>query len=131
MKITHLIDRIVTIVTESSKRHSNPPGFLDDRPPPENQRIRELLGGLSAATIFMLTLIMYLGRGDFGTEDLLDRYVEVGDTFKKPTWAVEQMLWKMPQLPRYMARGLQQLSDAGIDADQFLGTSGEDKNDAD
>ena len=63
---------------------------------------------------------MYVGRGDFGTDDLLECYEQVSDSFKKPAWAAQQMLGKAP-LADYLASGVEELTEAGIDIDGLLG----------
>jgi hypothetical protein len=131
MKLSEIINRVIALATaiedywavELPKRHPDYPviSFAEDfgPPPPEEKELRDFLKGLPAATIYILTFIMYLGRGDFGTEDLLERYEEMSDTFKKPEWAVSQMLGKGP-LAEYLSNGLEYLSQANLNVDRLL-----------
>ena len=81
--------------------------------------MRGFLSHLPAATIYMLTTIMYLGRGDFGTAGLLNSYESMSDTFDKPEFAISQMLEKAP-LPEYLEDGLNRLSVDGVDVNTLL-----------
>jgi hypothetical protein len=131
VKRSELIGRVVELAmairnqgkAEWLKRHPEGPvalSSIDPAPPsPDKTLLRELLLGLPAAEIYVLTLIMYVGRGDFSAEDLLAKYEQLSDTFKKPDWAVRQMVGKLP-LAQYMAKGLERLSDAGIDVDNLF-----------
>jgi hypothetical protein len=131
MKLSEIINRVISLATairgywaeELPKRHPNYPliNLADNSgpPPPQEKELRAFLKGLPAATIYTLTFIMYLGRGDFGPEDLLARYEEMSDRFSKPEWAVSQMLGKAP-LAEYLAKGLRYLSEANMDVDRLL-----------
>jgi hypothetical protein len=131
MKLSEIINRIIALATairqywdeEGPKRHPNYPVIrLDedpDPPPPQREELRTLLMGLSPAATYLLLCIMYVGRGNFGTEDLLGCYEQRSDTFRKPEWAVNQMLGKSP-LALYLASGLEELTEAGIDVDGLL-----------
>lgn len=88
-------------------------------PPPETHELRALLRRQPAATIYMMTCVMYLGRGDYDATDLMHRYEHMSDTFHKPVYAVEQMIGKNP-LAEYLQDGLAQLHQAGIDVDSLL-----------
>ena len=131
MKRSELIGRVIELATairnqeaaEWLKRYPEGPIVVrasDPLPPPADKTpLRELLLGLPAAEIYMLTLIMYMGRGDFSPEDLLGKYHQLSDTFKKPTWAVKQMIDKVT-LAQYLSKGLERLSEAGIEVDNLL-----------
>ena len=107
---------------ELPKRHPNypavSPGEDSGPPPPEQQRLRELLLSLPPDAIYRLALIMYLGRGDFEASDLAKEYEYVRTTFTKPSWAASQMLGK-PPLADYLADGLSKLRDRGLDVDHL------------
>jgi hypothetical protein len=81
--------------------------------------LHDFLISLPVATIIMLTTIMYLGRGDFGTAGLLNSYEHLSDTLGTSEGAVGAMLEKAP-LPDYLAEGIQTLSKNGIDVDTLL-----------
>ncbi len=97
---------------ELPKRHPNYPivdPFEDSGPPPpEEAELEEFLEGLPPNWIYQLILVMYLGRGDFGTPDLPAQFEYVKTMFRKPEWAISQMMGKGP-LPRYLANGLDRL----------------------
>jgi hypothetical protein len=107
---------------ELPKRHPHfpmvSPGEDSGPPPPEKQRLRELLLNLPPDAIYQLALIMYLGRGDFDATDLAQEYDNVRSTFAKPSWAATQMLEKAP-LADYLSDGLTKLHDKGFDVDHL------------
>lgn len=131
MKLSDTIDRVITLAAarcaywarELPKRHPDYPLIRlaegSGPPPPEQEELREFLMGLPAATIYMLTFIMYMGRGDIGVENLMATYEEVSDRFNKPASAVEQMLGKAP-LADYLSNGLRHLCEAKLDVDRLL-----------
>ena len=64
--------------TELPKRHRNYPvvsaGEDSGPPPPEEAKLRSFLEKLPDEEIYKLILLMYVGRGDFGTDDLAMHY---------------------------------------------------------
>ena len=66
---------------------------------------------------------MYLGRGDFGTPDLPAQFEYVKTMFRKPEWAISQMMGKGP-LPRYLANGLDRLKRDKINPDMLFAKAG-------
>src|SRR5437667_3587565 len=74
--------------TELPKRHPNYPLVNPDEetapPPPEEKELRDFLMTLSEEQIYQLMLILYLGRGDFGTDDLAGYYENAKGTFGDP-----------------------------------------------
>src|SRR6266498_2659703 len=112
--------------TELPKRHPDyplvHPGEDSGPPPPEAKKLRDLLASLPEDAIYQLALIMHLGRGDFGTEDLAGHYEALKRTFRKPDWAASQMMEKAP-LADYLADGLAELKKSGIDVDRLTFTS--------
>ena len=94
MNLTHMIDEIIRIgdlpiaAARSSAEIASP--IFDiaslSESSPTDQKLRSFLDGLSAASIFSLLVIMYLGRGDFGAIDLINRYEQMSDTFEKTDW---------------------------------------------
>ena len=107
---------------ELPKRHPNYPLVgLDEEsvpPPPEEMELRDFFATLSEDTIYQLILIMYLGRGDFGTDDLADYYETLNDTFVDPNHAVSQMMDKAP-LADYLADGIEELRKHNIKVDRM------------
>ncbi len=82
------------------------------------RRLYEFLAAQSPQAIYLLTALMYLGRGDFTASDLREHYVEVSETFGGPKGAVRQMFGTFP-LPEFLAKGLKQAEAAGLDLDKL------------
>jgi hypothetical protein len=131
MKRTENIRRIIALATairrhwneEAPKHFRSFPVSWGEEPslpdPPQREELRALLIGLSPAATYLLLSIIYIGRGDFGTDNLLAFCEELSDTFSKPAWAAQQMLGKAP-LGDYLAGGVAELTAAGIDVDSLL-----------
>jgi Protein of unknown function (DUF3775) len=86
-------------------------------PLPQATAFREYCKGLTPAHLFMATVVMYAGRGDFGeTFDVLDRYEQMSNGFRSPDWAAQQMLGKVP-LPEYLAAGIRLLDEMRCNID--------------
>jgi hypothetical protein len=84
----------------------------------EERRLREFLQAQPPSVVYMLTAIMYLGRGDFDPKDLLDQYTEISETFGGPKGAGGELFEKM-LLPEFLEAGLQKLTHAGVDVDKL------------
>ncbi|WP_161967146.1 DUF3775 domain-containing protein [Fimbriiglobus ruber] len=82
------------------------------------QALRNFLRSLSSESIYRLLLVMYLGRGDFGADDLPGSYVALKETFGKPEWAASQMMEKAP-LAEYLSDGLLELARHRIPVDDL------------
>jgi hypothetical protein len=108
--------------TELPKRHPNYPVVgLDEEsvpPPPEEKELRAFLKTLPEEMIYQLILIMYLGRGDFGTDDLAGYYESLAGTFGVPEHAASQMMEKAP-LADYLSDGLDELRKHKINVDKI------------
>jgi len=61
---------------------------------------------------------MYLGRGDFGTEDLAGHYQALKERFGQADWASEEMMGKAT-LGVYLMDGLAELKKSGLDVDHL------------
>ena len=85
----------------------------------EERRLCEFLESQPPSVVYMLIAIMYLGRGDFDTQDLLDQYADMKEAFGSPKGAARQMLVTLP-LPEYLEAGLKRLAHAGMDVDKLL-----------
>jgi hypothetical protein len=107
---------------ELPKRHPDypivHPGEDSGPPPPEEKKLKDLLANLPEDVLYKLALIMYLGRGDFGTDDLTGHYEALKKTFGKPDGIASQMMAKAP-LADYLADGLAELKRNGIDVDHL------------
>jgi hypothetical protein len=130
VKLSEAAERVIELAhatreyweTELPKRHPDYPivnlGEDSGPPPPEESELRTFLAGLPAEMIYKLILVMYLGRGDFGTSDLAGHFDQLKETFAKPEWAISQMMEKAP-LAEYMTDGLAKLSTNGIEVDKL------------
>ncbi len=107
---------------ELPKRHPKyplvQPGEDDGPPPPEENRLRELLANLSADQLYQLALIMYLGRGDFEPADIAKQYGSVRTRFGEPKWAAMQLMGKA-SLADFLREGLDKLRDSRLDVDHL------------
>lgn len=87
-------------------------------PPKEERELRNFLRSLPSEMIYRLILVMHLGRGDFGADDLPGSYEALKQTFGKPEWAVSQMMGKAP-LANYLSDGLVELERQRIPVDEL------------
>jgi hypothetical protein len=85
----------------------------------EERALWEFLSGLSAPEVYLLTAVMYLGRGDFGPKDLPAQYEEVREAFGGQEWAERQMFDKM-SLAEYLEQGSAKLARSRLDVDKVL-----------
>jgi hypothetical protein len=80
------------------------------------------LEDLPEQAVYLLTAVMYLGRGDDDppedNSDLDFWYHYVRDTFQTPAIAASQMLGKSP-LSEYLRDGVEVISRQGLDLDSF------------
>jgi hypothetical protein len=117
--------------TELPKRHPNypvvHPGEDSGPSPPEEANLRSFLEKLTDDEIYKLILLMYLGRGDFGTENLAMRYRTLKDRFRKRELAISQMEGKAP-LADYLTDGMAELQKNNIDLDHLTFASVESSN---
>jgi hypothetical protein len=130
MKLSEAANRVIDFArkvreyysTELPKHHPNYPVVGPDEenvpPPPEEKELRDFLSALSDETIYQLILIMYLGRGDFGTDDLAGYYESLKGTLGDPEHAASQMMDKAP-LADYLVDGLEELRKHKINVDKM------------
>ena len=130
MKLSDATARVIELArkvreyyaTELPKHHPNYPVIrLTDPnppPPPEERELRSFLTTLSADMIYRLLLVMYVGRGDFGTDDLPGSYETLKNTFAKPEYAVSQMMDKAP-LADYLSDALEEFRKHRINVDKL------------
>src|SRR6266480_4856850 len=85
----------------------------------EEKQLRDFVHVQPPKVVFLLTAVMYLGRGDFNSKnDFLDYYADVGESFGTAKAAERQLLAKEP-LADYLQQGLGKLHDLGLDADKL------------
>jgi hypothetical protein len=108
--------------TELPKRHPDYPLIRQDEervlPPPEEKELEKFLASLSEEQVYRLILIMYLGRGDFGIDELAGYYEALKGTFEDSRHAASQMMDKAP-LGDYLLDGLKELRSHNIDVDKM------------
>jgi Protein of unknown function (DUF3775) len=132
MNLSEAVKRVIDLArkvrdyysTELPKRHPSYPLVGADEepppPPPEETELREFLTRLPEDMVSQLLLIMYLGRGDFGT-DHLNEYYETLQHWKngsRPADAVSQFMDKAP-LADYLSDGLDELRKHRISPDRL------------
>jgi hypothetical protein len=130
MKLSEAAQRVITLArkvrryydTELPKWYPDYPVVspAEEGPPPpkEERELRNFLRSLPSETIYRLLLVMHLGRGDFGTDDLPGSYEALKQTFGKPEWAASQMMQKAP-LAEYLSDGLSELKRQRIPVDDL------------
>jgi hypothetical protein len=85
----------------------------------EERRLWNFLQAQPANLVYLLTALMYLGRGDYRSkDDFLNTYADMSSTFGSPRAAARQMVVKTV-LPDYLEQGLQRLQEMGLDIDQL------------
>jgi hypothetical protein len=107
---------------ELPKRYRNyplvSPGEEDPPPPPEEGELQAFLESLSDEVVYQLISIMYLGRGDFGVNDLAEYYQDLKGTFGERQYVLSQMTGQAP-LADYLLDGLEELRKHRIDVDRM------------
>jgi Protein of unknown function (DUF3775) len=107
---------------ELPRRHRHYPLVSADEesapPPPAEKELRAFLSSLPEDTLYQLILIMYLGRGDFGVDDLAGYYQTLKGTFGDPEQVASQMTDKAP-LADYLSDGLEELRKQRIDVNRM------------
>jgi hypothetical protein len=110
--------------TELPKRHPNYPVVGPDEEcvpqPPEETELRDFLATLSEELIFQLILVMYLGRGDLGTDDLPSAYETVKGVTGDSGDAASQMMLYKAILADELSDGLEELRKHKINVDKML-----------
>lgn len=109
--------------TELPKRHPHYPLVDPDEesasPPPEEKELMDLLTTLSEEMIYQLLLIMYLGRGDVGTNDLAEYYESLKSTLGDSGDAASLMMIHKATLADELSDGLEELRKHKINIDKM------------
>lgn len=83
---------------ELPKRHPRWPvvqsGEESGPSPPEDAEIAKILAALPEEDLFILCLLMYVGRGDFDMDHLKAAYQSIRNTFPSRELAIDQLLGK-------------------------------------
>lgn len=134
MKLSETATKVIALAeairnywdTELPKRHPDypfvHPGEDSGPPPPEEKKLKALLARLPGDMVYKLALIMHLGRGEFGTDNLASHYQVLKRTYGKPGSAAAQLAEKA-SLAEDLTDGLAELKKAGIDMDELTLTS--------
>jgi hypothetical protein len=131
MKLSETLNRVIDLAgkvrdyyeTELPKRHRHYPLISADEetapPPPEEMELKRFFSTLSDDMILQLLLIMYLGRQDFGVDELAESF----ETFKREyadlEYAKLEMLGRPATLAYYLSDGLEELRSHKINVDKL------------
>lgn len=86
---------------------------------PEERQLAKFFEEQPPSVIYMLTAIMYLGRGDFGVRALPRQYEEISESFGGKEWAA-RLMWGKVVLPERLEEGEKILLQAHVDVDKLL-----------
>jgi|GEM_PF-3728558 len=92
------------------------PGVAVPSSLPEERALFQFIESQPPETIYLLTALMYLGRGDFDAGRLADNYGLMAQRFGDQRSAARQMADKIA-LPQYLEEGLRKASQANLDLD--------------
>ncbi len=132
MKFSEIVPRVIAMAREANKARLAE-GLHDDSPilasgadltaarlrTSAERRLHEFLEAQPPSVAYLLTAIMYLGRGDFDAKEVVDQYTDMRETFGGQKWAARQMLERLP-LPEYLEEGLKKLARARLDVDKLI-----------
>src|SRR5437016_5193745 len=125
MKPSEVVGEVIALARAANRARAAEPAVGDARVTSmlnmtaEEKRLNDFLQAQPPAVIYLLTAMMYFGRGDFDSKnEFLDCYADARETFGSPKTAARQMLVKEP-LPDYLEQGLQKLHKLGLDADKL------------
>ena len=130
MKLSEAASRVIALAskiydyysTELPKRHPNYPLVGPDDvtapPPPEEEELRDFLTSLSDELIYQLLLIVYLGQGAFGIDDLVGYYETLRGECNLE-YATSELMGLAPVLADELSEGLEELGKHQIDVDDL------------
>lgn len=131
MNLSEVANRVINLArkvreyydSELPKRHPNYPLVGPDEetapPPPEEKELRDFLATLSDDMMYQLMLLIYLGRGDFGTDDLAGYYQALKGTFGDREQTASQMMIYKATLADELLDGLEELHKHKINVDKM------------
>ncbi len=114
-----LLERLIVELTEIVQHVIN----LSDNQTARAQLV-PFLSQRSAAEIYFLIAIMYIGRGEAQANEVFATYIDVSNLFSAPSLAIDQMLGKAP-LSKYLSDGVGKLNQQGIDLNTLLSSYSE------
>jgi hypothetical protein len=131
MKLSEALSRVIDLSgkvrdyyeAELPKRHRLYPLISEGEetapPPPEEKELRRFFSTLSDDMILQLLLIMYVGRHDFGVDELAENF----ETFKREYvdlgYAKSEMLRRRATLADYLSDGMEELRNHQINVDKL------------
>jgi len=131
MKLSESTNRVIDLGrkvreyydAELPKRYPNYPlvGAEDVTapPPPEEKEMSDFLATLPEDMIYQLRLIMLLGRGEFGTDDLAAYYEDFKGTYGDPEHVASQMMSDKAIIAGELSDGLVELRKHEISLDKL------------
>lgn len=87
--------------------------------PPEKTELQDFLATLPEETLFQLMLIRYLGRGEFGTNDLAVNYEKLKKKLDDAEHAVFDMMVFDTTVGEELSDGLEKLRKDNINVDKL------------
>lgn len=107
---------------ELPKRHPKWPlvqsGESSGPSPPEDTEIQKLLTSLPEEDLYVICLLMHVGRGDFDVDRLTPAYRKIRDAFPSRKLAIDQMLEK-PELSEYLSDAWDEVQKGHLDLDSL------------
>ena len=86
--------------------------------PPEDSQIESLLKSLPEDQLYALILLSYVGRGDFGADELLSAYQTMKETFPSKDLVIAQMTGQKA-LAEYLTDAMEEIQKRHIDLDSI------------
>jgi hypothetical protein len=83
--------------------------------PAEEPELEAYVKSLSPGIVYLLLVIVLVGRGHYRPEKWLSAYQAVSDEFPNPRWAVEQLLEDPPYLFGGLRHGVMCMQRVAID----------------
>jgi hypothetical protein len=94
------------------------PGEDSGPPPPEDAQIQALLKSLPEDQLYTLLLLMYVGRGDFRSDDLMAANQTLKETFSSKDLAIAEMT-EQSALAEYLTDAMEGIQKRHIDPDSL------------
>ena len=105
---------------ELPKHHPHYPviraGEASAPPPPEDAQIAALLKRLPEEQLYLVLLLIYVGRGDYSADRLVPAYQTIKEAFPSSDLAIAQ-IGGHPTLAEYLADAMEELHKRHVDLD--------------
>lgn len=128
MKLSQVVEDVIRLGEACRKywdrelplRHPDYPIVREEEgtvpPPHQEAEIASLLQRLPADQIYTLLLLAYIGRGDFGTEQMQEAYHSLKDNFANIDHAISQLV-SNHAIAEYLTDAAEDLRNRHIDLD--------------